>query len=149
MNMRIVSILLIALLGASACRVESVLWPTTGWKTSTAAEQGVDQAELQKLDNEFARGDYGYVDGFLLIRHGYVAHEKSYEHNYKGLFSSAPNKAPGPYNYYDPGWRPFYQGASCTRCSPSPQNMTRSNQIARRKTSALSSSALSSPRNFS
>jgi CubicO group peptidase (beta-lactamase class C family) len=86
-----------------------VLWPTTGWKTSTAADQGVDQAELQTLDNEFARGDHGYVDGFLLIRHGYVVHEKSYEHDYKGLFSSAPNKAPGPYNYYDPGWHPFYQ----------------------------------------
>jgi CubicO group peptidase (beta-lactamase class C family) len=110
MNMRIVSILLIALLGASACRVESVLWPTTGWKTSTAADQGVDQAELQKLDNEFARGDHGYVNGFLLIRHGYVVHEKSYEHDYKGLFSSAPNKTPGPYNYYDFNWHPFYQG---------------------------------------
>src|SRR5215813_3079314 len=109
-NMRIVSILLIALLGASACRVESLLWPTTGWKTSIATDQGVDQAELQKLDNEFARGDYGYVDGFLLIRHGYVVHEKSYEHDYKGLFSSAPNKTPGPYNYYDFNWHPFYQG---------------------------------------
>jgi CubicO group peptidase (beta-lactamase class C family) len=109
--MRMLSILLLALLG-SACRVESMSWPTTGWKTSTPADQGVDPAALKELDNEFARGDHGYIDGFLLIRHGYVVYEKSYEHNYDGLFSSAPDKTRGPYNYYDANWHPFYQGGT-------------------------------------
>jgi CubicO group peptidase (beta-lactamase class C family) len=110
--MRIVLILLLALLGTTACRAEPVSWPTTGWKTSTPADQGIDPTALNELDNEFAIGKHGYVDGFLLIRHGYVVHEKSYEHDYDDLFSSAPNKTRGPYNYYDPSWHPFYQGGT-------------------------------------
>ena len=110
--MRIASMLLLVLFGTTACHVHSASWPTEGWKMSPPTDQGVDQAALQQLDDEFARGDHGYVDGFLLIRHGYVVHEKSYQHNYDGLFASAPNKSRGAYNYYDPDWHPFYQGSA-------------------------------------
>jgi CubicO group peptidase (beta-lactamase class C family) len=39
-----------------------------------------------------------------------VVYENSYEHNYGGMFSSAPDQTRGPYNYYDPNWHPYYQG---------------------------------------
>ena len=46
----------------------------------------------------------------LVIRHGKVVYEKTYDHaaDYARLF--AGKGAPGIYNYYDPGWHPYYKG---------------------------------------
>jgi CubicO group peptidase (beta-lactamase class C family) len=68
---------------------------------------GLDPRALQALDREIAGGQYGYVDGILLIRHGRIAFERHYAHDYDALF--AGKGPPGLYNYYDPEWHPFYK----------------------------------------
>ncbi len=42
--------------------------------------------ELEALDREFASGDHGYVDSMLVIRHGRIAFERAYSHDYDRLF---------------------------------------------------------------
>ena len=83
-------------------------WPTKGWTESTPAAEGIDAKGLDSLDAAFSAGTFGYVDGMLVIRHGAVVYEKTYDHakDYERLF--AGKGAPGIYNYYDPGWHPYY-----------------------------------------
>lgn len=99
------------MLGSMGCARASAqsIWPTKEWKTSTPEAQGLDSAVLRKLDEEFSRGDHGYVDGMLVIRNGYVVYESLYKQDYDRLFGSAPDQVRGPYNYYDPDWHPYYQ----------------------------------------
>jgi CubicO group peptidase (beta-lactamase class C family) len=85
--------------------------PTPGWPVSTPAREGLDAAVLAQLDAEFAKGKHGYVDGVLIIRNGSVVFEKSYRHDYAKLFETAPDRVPGPYNYYDPAWYPYEHGS--------------------------------------
>ncbi len=66
--------------------------------------------ELEALDREFASGDHGYVDSMLVIRHGRIAFERAYSHDYDRLFVG--KGAPHIYNYYDPAWHPFYNRTS-------------------------------------
>jgi CubicO group peptidase (beta-lactamase class C family) len=82
-------------------------WPTRAWPTSSPEAVGLDPTALQALDKEIAAGQYGYVDGILLIRHGRIALERHYAHDYDQLFVG--KGAPGVYNYYDPEWHPFYK----------------------------------------
>lgn len=85
-------------------------WPTKGWTESTPQAEGVDPAPLETFDRELAAGKNGYVDSMLVIRHGKVVYERAYDHaaDYARLF--AGKGAPGIYNYYDPGWHPYYKG---------------------------------------
>src|SRR4030095_8267029 len=80
------------------------------WPQSTPQAEGLDRAVLQALDRALAAGKHGYVDSMLVLRNGTVVHEKSYDHSkdYRRLFKG--KGAPGIYNYYDPGWHPFYKG---------------------------------------
>jgi CubicO group peptidase (beta-lactamase class C family) len=84
-----------------------VPWPTRGWPTSSPEAVGLEPRALQALDREIAAGQYGYVDGIVLIRHGRIAFERRYAHDYDALF--AGKGPPGLYNYYDPEWHPFYK----------------------------------------
>ena len=72
----------------------------------------MDRSVLEALDSELASGRHGYVDSMLVIRHGRVVYEKTYDHSrdYRRLF--AGKGSPGIYNYYDPGWHPYYKGTS-------------------------------------
>ena len=80
------------------------------WPESTPRAEGLDAAPLDAFDRDLAAGKYGYVDSMLVIRHGKIVYEKTYDHSadYARLF--AGKGAPGIYNYYDPGWHPFYKG---------------------------------------
>jgi len=71
----------------------------------------LDATVLDRLDADLSRGKHGYVDGFLVIRNGRVAYEKTYRHDYAKLFQAAPDRVPGPYNYYDPAWYPYEHGS--------------------------------------
>ena len=82
-------------------------WPTKGWPVSTPEAQGLDGALLGSFDRDLAAGQHGYVDGMLVIRHGSLVFEKSYAHDYQGLFVG--KGAPGLYNYYDPAWHPYWK----------------------------------------
>jgi CubicO group peptidase (beta-lactamase class C family) len=85
-----------------------VNWPTHGWSSATPAAVGLDAQALDALDRELAGGQHGYIDGMLVIRHGRVAFERHYAHDYRALF--AGKGSPWIYNYYDPDWHPFYKG---------------------------------------
>jgi CubicO group peptidase (beta-lactamase class C family) len=82
-------------------------WPTRAWPEATPESEGLDRAVLDALDREFAAGKHGYVDAMLVIRRGRVVYEKSYRQDYDKLFVG--KGAPGIYNYYDPGWHPYYK----------------------------------------
>lgn len=83
-------------------------WPTHGWPTASPEAVGLDPAALEALHREIAAGKYGYIDSMLVIRHGRIAFEQHYSHDYRALFVG--KGAPWIYNYYDPDWHPFYKG---------------------------------------
>lgn len=83
-------------------------WPTRGWTTAPPEALGLDPAALESIDREFTAGRHGYIDSMLVIRHGRIAFERTYSHDYHRLFVG--KGAPGIYNYYDPAWHPFYKG---------------------------------------
>ncbi len=105
------ALLLVAALMVSASGAASAAtmqWPTRAWPTASPEAVGLDSAALQALSGEIAAGQYGYVDSMLLIRHGRIAFEQRYPHDYRALFVG--KGAPWIYNYYDPDWHPFYKG---------------------------------------
>ncbi len=79
------------------------------WPASSPEKEGLDRAALDAFDREISSGSHGYVDSMLVIRHGRVVYEKSYDwtRDYARLF--AGKGTPGIYNYYDPAWHPFYK----------------------------------------
>jgi CubicO group peptidase (beta-lactamase class C family) len=85
-------------------------WPTRAWPQATAEAEGMNRALLDAFDRELASGKHGYVDSMLVIRNGKVVFEKTYDRakDYARLF--AGKGEPGIYNYYDPGWHPYYKG---------------------------------------
>jgi CubicO group peptidase (beta-lactamase class C family) len=91
-----------------ASALPPVTWPTHGWPATAPAAVGLDEAALESLDRELASGQHGYIDGMLVIRHGRIAFERQYAHDYRALF--AGKGAPWIYNYYDPDWHPYYKG---------------------------------------
>lgn len=103
--MTMTAVLLLGLLFASS----AAPWPTKQWPVATPESQGLDPAVLDALSAEFAAGKHGYVDAMLVIRRGRVVYEKTYDRSrdYDQLF--AGKGAPGIYNYYDPGWHPYYR----------------------------------------
>jgi CubicO group peptidase (beta-lactamase class C family) len=82
-------------------------WPTREWATASPDALGFKAGALEALDREFAAGSHGYVDSMLVVRHGRIAFERTYTHDYDRLFVG--KGAPGIYNYYDPAWHPFYK----------------------------------------
>lgn len=116
--MRIQSIALSAFLTMTlaVCVAAQSLWPTKRWPTSTASAVGLDPASLAALDKDFSAGKYGLADSMLVIRHGEVAYDRSYRHDYDRIYGAKAkvvgplNPDPkGPYNYFNPDWHPYYR----------------------------------------
>jgi len=92
-------------------------WPTRDWASASPAEVGLDARVLAAFDADLAAGKYGLVDSMLVIRHGRVAYERSYRHDYDAIFGEQAKRASGlnaldpggPYNYFNPWWHPFYR----------------------------------------
>ncbi|MBI4501545.1 MAG: serine hydrolase [Gemmatimonadetes bacterium] len=110
--------LIATLLAASPLTAHSQdLWPTKQWTVASPRAVGFDSTILAGLDAEIASGKYGYVDGMLVIRHGKVAYERSYKHDYDSIYGAdARTPSPlnahdpsGPFNYFNPWWHPFYR----------------------------------------
>jgi CubicO group peptidase (beta-lactamase class C family) len=89
----------------------------TEWPRGTPASVGLNPAVLDSIDAEIGSGKYGFVDRMLVIRHGRVAFDKRYEHDYvKAYGDSARTPNPlnahdpgGPFNYFNPWWHPYYR----------------------------------------
>lgn len=87
--------------------------------TSTPMAVDLNADSLARIDAEIASGNFGYIDGMLIIRHGKVAYERSYKHDYSKLYKAEANKRStlnnndptGPYNYFNSWWHPFYRGS--------------------------------------
>lgn len=92
-------------------------WPTRGWVSTTPPEVGLDAKVLAAFDADIGEGKYGYVDSMLVIRHGKVAYERYYGHDYGSIYQKeASTPGPlvvrdpsGPYNYFNSWWHPYYQ----------------------------------------
>jgi CubicO group peptidase (beta-lactamase class C family) len=103
--------------GFSAAALAQNSAPSGKWPTASATSLGLNRAVLDSLDTEISAGKYGYVDRMLVIRHGKVAIDKVYAHDYVKAYgdSATVNGAlnstdiTGPYNYYLPWWHPYYR----------------------------------------
>ena len=100
---------LVLLTALFAHRSETTDWPTNGWPRSSPAAEGIDAASLAAIDGELREAKHGYVDSMLVIRHGKVVFERSYEHDYVAA-NEGRDEADDQYNYFNPDHHPFYQG---------------------------------------
>ena len=113
--MRLVSIALLGIvLPLSAAAQTSTAKPL---QTITAQAAGLDPAALASFDADIAGGKYGNVDSLLIMRHGKIAFDKTYTHDYSAIYGeqakvpspSNPHDPGGPYNYFNSWWHPYYR----------------------------------------
>lgn len=117
MNTRYVASSILSLILATSPVFAESEWPTRGWQSTTPPEVGLDANVLASFDADIGEGKYGYVDSMLVIRHGKVAYERFYGHDYGsiyGLESRTPgplvvHDPTGPYNYFNSWWHPYYR----------------------------------------
>lgn len=110
----IVSALLITMALPDA---ESQVAPGDSWSVATPADVGLSSAVLDSIDSEIQSGRYGYVDRLLVIRHGRLAWDRRYQHDYDGIYGDSARLATtlrshdrsGPYNYFNDWWHPYYR----------------------------------------
>jgi len=119
--MKIVRKILVAALAIALIQIavaaQRVQWPTAGWTSTTPKAVGLDARLLAAFDADIAAGKYGYVDSILVIRHGKVAFDRSYKHDYSKIYGEEAKKSgalnandpTGPYNYFSSWWHPFYR----------------------------------------
>jgi len=87
------------------------------WPTVAPRDVGLDAKVLAAFDADIAAGKYGNVDSMLVIRHGKIAFDRSYKHDYDGIYGEEARKPSalnahdpaGPYNYFNPWWHPYYR----------------------------------------
>ena len=63
---------------------------------------------LDGILEDIEAGEYGYIDQVLLIREGQLIVDRSYQHDYQ-ILNPGTDSPPGPYNYHDTEWHPYYQ----------------------------------------
>jgi len=100
-KMKINFLLLSSLFIVYSCAGNSELieiWPTAGWEYSSPEEQKMDGSLLNELNSKIENGDYGYVDGMLIIRNGYVVIDKSYKNDYVKI-NEGRDATPWIFNY--------------------------------------------------
>lgn len=114
-----VSLLVLTASPAAAQTVHSGAPDSTGsWPTAAPADVGLDGAVLDSIDAEIRSGRFGYVDAFLVIRHGKLVYDRHYAHDYAEIYgdsarlsgSAVSGDRTGPYNYFASWWHPYYRG---------------------------------------
>ncbi len=91
--------------------------PGRSWPRATPASVGLNVAVLDSIDAEIKAGTYGYIDRMLVIRHGKVAFDARYAHDYDAAYRDSSRTTnplnahdrTGPFNYFNPWWHPYYQ----------------------------------------
>jgi CubicO group peptidase (beta-lactamase class C family) len=87
------------------------------WAVSTPEKLRLDANVLARFDAEIARGKYGNIDSMLVIRHGRIAYDRVYKHDYDRIYREQARTPgalnahhfTGPYNYFNPWWHPYYR----------------------------------------
>jgi len=91
--------------------------PRGAWLTVAPAAVGLNAKVLDSLDAEIKAGRYGYVDRLLVIRHGRIAFDRRYPHDYDAAYGDSSrvrnalnaHDITGPFNYFNPWWHPYYR----------------------------------------
>lgn len=86
----------------------SIDWPDATWPVSTPDAEGVDGSIIDDVIADMDAGVYGYIDHFLLIRHGRVIVDHSFTHDYEVL-NEGSDQFDSQYSYFNVSWHPFYQ----------------------------------------
>jgi CubicO group peptidase (beta-lactamase class C family) len=84
------------------------VWPDSTWTVSTPGEEGIDPAAIDSLVADIAEGEYGFIDHFLLIRHGRVVADHHFEQDYAAI-AAEYDPTNHQYNYDHPDWHPYYR----------------------------------------
>lgn len=87
------------------------------WPVAAPQDVGLDPKVLAGFDADIAAGKYGCIDSLLVIRHGKLAYDRSYRHDYDKVYGKEAKERSalnalhptGPYNYFNPWWHPFYR----------------------------------------
>jgi len=91
--------------------------PGRRWPAATPAAVGLNAAVLDSIDAEIKDGRYGFVDRMVVIRHGKVAFDATYPHDYAAAYGDSAkvtnalnaHDITGPFNYFNPWWHPYYR----------------------------------------
>lgn len=114
---RSVVAVVITLAVAAPSATAQTSWPTKQWPTATPRSVGLNAAVLDSINSEIAAGRYGLVDRMVVIRHGRLVYDKSYNRDYDAAYRDSvhvrgalnQHSYTGPFNYYDPWWHPYYR----------------------------------------
>ena len=113
--------LIVRLIGAALLALSSGAFAETTsfdkWPTAQPEAVGLSKEALSAIHQDIERGRYGYIDSFLVARHGKLVFEHYYEHDYPSIYrqeAATPgalvvNDPSGPYNYFNPWWHPYYR----------------------------------------
>lgn len=91
-----------------------------GWQITQPAAVSLSKEPLHAIHQDIQNGRYGYIDAFLVARHGKLIFEQYYEYNYPSIYkheAATPgalviNDPSGPYNYFNPWWHPYYRNTT-------------------------------------
>jgi CubicO group peptidase (beta-lactamase class C family) len=111
---------LIIWFGAGVATPGSAAAQTTAadaWPTASPSAAGVSQAVLDSVDAEIRSGAYGYVDRFLVLRHGKLVYDRRYARDYERIYGDSARDSrtflshdrSGAYNYFNDWWHPYYR----------------------------------------
>ena len=91
--------------------------PGRSWPTATPAAVGMNASVIDSIDAEIKSGRYGLVDRMVVIRHGKVAFDATYPHDFDSVYGDSARTVnalnaldfTGPFNYFNPWWHPYYR----------------------------------------
>lgn len=105
-----------------AVHAQQAPWPTNGWAVSSPADQGLDPAPLDSLDQAIRSGIHGNIDRMVVVKNGYLV----VDHRYRTDYQEISRGKTGPlgcgadactdasqlhaFNYLHPDFHPWYQG---------------------------------------
>ena len=87
------------------------------WETAEPEAVGLSADALALIHEDLLAGKYGYIDSFLVARHGKIVFEAYYDHDYTLIYEEevatpgplVVNDPSGPYNYFNAWWHPYYR----------------------------------------
>lgn len=109
-----------AALFALSCGALAETTTSDDWQITQPAAVSLSAEPLRAIHQDIQNGRYGYIDSFLVARHGKLVFEQYYEHDYPSIYrqeASTPgalvvNDPSGPYNYFNPWWHPYYRNTT-------------------------------------
>lgn len=90
-----------------------VSWPGDAWMVSSPANENLAPDPINAFIDDIEAGEYELVDHLLIIRHGRVVVDQSFDQDHASSTSDQSAGQPEidqQYDYEDPNWHPFYHG---------------------------------------